>query len=1259
VSLPYLVKHIYTNASDDVIKRGKKIQSLGSTELIEIDELTSTAAFRIKDDLYNSYYKVQIQHFSNPQHFKLRCNCPSGSTLCKHKAAALFRLQELIDRNELSTIQLDYDQRHTTLRARTLEQITIKQACSIESWEEAQAFLENQKATIVKSADERVEAIVKYKGQDYKVIIQKNEERNFDTSCDFYDPHHILCVQKVIVLLQLLKAHGATYFDTIRNKDREKNLLLGIYGYSMQDDWEGKFEFYEKNGKPFLKVLDPSIKRLEVIPKPVIKKSNYGEIPKEIIEETSNIANEPVLSNGFIKPTKALNLVLGSSKSFPYLIITAVTGTQDANSGITGNLEIVDINRNFEGKGFNSAQIEILQVLRKLQHTEVNRYVQRNSPFAGHWDSLVSDDGAQQLDAETQHIIAEYYIPRLFRIFDELGEGVQILTHAAGTPLSSKYVKPVDVISTNTHLEWKVEKKKDIYTVHIDMGNHAIDVYSNEWQCPFIIKQESKYYIFKTAEDTKLVNEFNHSIYKEIPSKDWPRIAQEKILPLSKMQQLHLGAGVTKPMQTLPPEVKVALKEHGEHLVFVPTFLYNNYEINPNDKDKVYMFEKEQLYELKRNIEEEDAFIERFRNLHSKFTYMAVEKYFALKGDDVLKNNWFFLFIDTMKEWQVPVFGFEHLRNYRFNTSRPTTQVYINSSTDWFDAKIEIDFGGQKVNISQVKAALADKQGFVQLADGTLGILPEEWIKKYALLFKVGESGGKDSLRLSKFHYSIVDELYDNRDEEELAEELEEKYRELDKFKNITPVDPPEHLTKILRPYQVSGFHWLHFLQEVNWGGILADDMGLGKTIQALTLMQYLKNERGEVRMLVVCPTSLLYNWENEIKKFTTNLSYYIHHGTQRKVGERNFDNIEIIITTYGTLRSDIKLFTNNKYDVVILDESQAIKNPLSKTAKAAGLIPAKTRLCLSGTPLQNNTFDIYAQMNFLNPGMLGSIEHFKSQFAVPIDKFGDSDSKEHLRKLLFPFILRRTKEQVAKDLPSKTETILFCEMEEEQRKIYDAYRNEYRDKILGVIEQQGIQKSQLSILQGLMKLRQICDSPAILNEQEKLPNHSVKLDELTRELEENMSNHKALVFSQFLGMLALLKQKLTDAGIKYVYFDGSTTAQDREKAIQSFQNDGEVRVFLISLKAGGVGLNLTAADYVYIVDPWWNPAVEQQAIDRTHRIGQTKKIFAYRMICKDTVEDKIIGLQERKKALAKEIISDEEGFVKQLTREDVEYLFS
>jgi SNF2 family DNA or RNA helicase len=371
-------------------------------------------------------------------------------------------------------------------------------------------------------------------------------------------------------------------------------------------------------------------------------------------------------------------------------------------------------------------------------------------------------------------------------------------------------------------------------------------------------------------------------------------------------------------------------------------------------------------------------------------------------------------------------------------------------------------------------------------------------------------------MKLSKYHFSVIEELYLQRDEEELFFQLEEKYERLKDNHEIKPVPAPAHLQSILRPYQESGFQWLNYLREVQWGGILADDMGLGKTIQALCFLHHLKTENGTLKALVVCPTTLMFNWQNEIKKFTPDISFYIHHGGARLKDGISNKAFDVIITTYGTLRSDIKQFVEVSFDYVILDESQAIKNPGSKVTKAASLLKAKSRLCLSGTPLQNNTFDIYAQMNFLNPGMLGSMEFFKQEFSIPIDKFGEKEQKDHLRKLLYPFILRRTKEQVAKDLPEKQEMVLFCEMGQEQRKIYEAYRNDYRDKILGVVENQGIQKSQLTILQGLMKLRQICDSPAIVKEEERYPNVSVKLEELGREITENISNHKALVFSQF-----------------------------------------------------------------------------------------------------------------------------------------------
>jgi non-specific serine/threonine protein kinase len=660
---------------------------------------------------------------------------------------------------------------------------------------------------------------------------------------------------------------------------------------------------------------------------------------------------------------------------------------------------------------------------------------------------------------------------------------------------------------------------------------------------------------------------------------------------------------------------------------------------------------------IRRNKPAEEQFLQTLNGLHSMFQVQP-EGGMALKGQEVLRNNWFFLFMDAMKEKKIPVYGFESLKNYRFNTARPSTHIHLSSGMDWFDAKVEITFGDQRIGIADIKRALASKQSFVQLGDGTLGILPDEWLKKYALLFKVGE-GRNDKLRLSRYHMSVIDELYENRNEEELSFALDEKFERLRAFRQIPEVQPPDHLKPVLRPYQVSGYQWLQYLNEVGWGGILADDMGLGKTVQALTMLHQYKEQQGSLKAIVVCPTTLIYNWKNEVNKFTPGLTCIIHHGNTRSRDAEFLQSHNIIVTTYGTLRSDITLMLKIHFDYVVLDESQAIKNPSSKVTKAASLLNATNRLCMSGTPLQNNTFDVYAQMNFLNPGLLGSVEFFRNEFANPIDKFGEQEQKEHLRKLLYPFILRRTKEQVAKDLPEKTETILFCEMEKEQRKIYDAYRNSYRDKIMGVIDQQGIDKSQLTILQGLMKLRQICDSPAILNEEEKFPNHSIKLDELTRELTENISDHKVLIFSQFLGMLGLIRDRLKEQGVVFEYLDGSTPSADREKAIRHFQDDETVRVFLISLKAGGVGLNLTAADYVYIVDPWWNPAVEQQAIDRTHRIGQTKNIFAYRMICIDTIEDKILQLQERKKALAKELITDDTSFVKALSKADVEYLFS
>ena len=1259
MALPHLLKYVYTHGTDEVVRRGKKIHTLGFVELIEYDDLFGSAVFRVKDDSYSTYYKVNIQRFKDPKDISLRCSCPYNiGDICRHETAALFQLQEMIDRGQLQADGVKYDQRHTVAKMKTIEVKMLRMLSSQEIFEEAEKYLQTQKAKIELAENEVVKASVTLYGAPYSVIIRKNEERNFDTSCDYDDTEHLLCLPKVIVFLQLFTKHGANYFDSIRNWDKDKNKLLEAYGYSLKDDLKGKFEFAYKDGKPFLRVLDASIKRvapLAVPTRPVIipqQREKEIEAPVIVQEETA-------------MPMQRLGVVFNfNKKSYPWFTIDAVIGEpNDKNEGFAGNAEKPDISRYLDTEKLPEDDRQTLTVVRKLQDAEINKYISRNSPFSGIWENIIHQE-EDDLPGETKELMAEYLFPRLKKLCSEQGENSLFFILPANKAFKTSNLEPLQVIKQEAKPHFHVKKTTiDIgvhYTIHCRVNANGIeyDLGQNESNSPLFFLYNQQLHLWRNNEVIHLVDDFLPTGKMEIPADDWNKKLNEFLLPLAKEHQVDFDKSIVQEIKDGEPEVKLFLIEKGDYLVFQPSFSYKGYETKARDRNEIVVPQGDKVIIVHRNRVAENTFIAKLQGLHSNFIVSEETGSLALKGADVLKNNWFFLFVDSMKEIKTPVFGFEALKNFRFNTAKPQTKIFISSNTDWFDAKVDIVFGDQRVTVAEVKRALANKQQFVQLNDGTLGILPDEWLKKYSLLFRVGE-GTNNNLKLSRFHLSVIDELYEERNEEELVVQLEEKYKNIRQLNTIEEIEPPENLKAILRPYQLAGYQWLNYLTEIKWGGILADDMGLGKTVQALSFLDHYRSEHDSLKALVVCPTTLIYNWENEIKKFTPKLTYRIHHGPARTRVKEEITDHDVTITTYGTLRSDIKLLMSVKFDYVILDESQAIKNPSSKVTKAACLLNAKNRLCMSGTPLQNNTFDIFAQMHFLNPGMLGTMEFFRQEFAIPIDKFGEQDRKEHLKKILYPFILRRTKEQVAKDLPEKLEMILWCEMEDEQRKIYDAYRNEFRDKILGTIQEQGIQRSQLTILQGLMKLRQICDSPAILNEEEKFENHSIKLDELTREITENISNHKALVFSQFLGMLALIRAKLDELGVKYEYFDGSTSAPDREKAIQSFQNDDTVRVFLISLKAGGVGLNLTAADYVYIVDPWWNPAVEQQAIDRTHRIGQTKNIFAYRMICRDTIEDKILQLQDKKRALAKELIADDSSFVKSLSREDVEYLFS
>lgn len=1248
MALPHLLKFAYNHGTEEVVRRGKKIHAIGFVELVEHDDLMGSVVFRVKDDSYATFYKVYIQKYKDERAMNVRCSCPYNlGDICRHEVASLFYLQDLIDRNILGLKDLVYDQRHTVVKMKTIDLKSIRTLSSPASLHDAEQFLRTNKASILSAKDDIVKAEVTTGGDTWPVTIRRNDERNFDTSCTCGETEHAICEHKAIVFIQLLNVYGPLYFDSIRNVDKEKDKLLGIYGYSLKDNWQDKFEFIFKDGKPFLRVLDQTVKRVDpsTLKKPA---------PVQAEETTDEVVVEDEVKTGI-----RLGVVLNNNlKQFPYFSVDVVKGEADEEgSAFVGTVEKLDAAKFIETNDLTEADKQLLLLLRRLQAAEISKFVNRNSPFSGIWENIIHHE-EDDLPDDTKELITDYMLPRLQKLFTEHSGPVYLL--AKGKEFKTKNLQPVSLSSVFLHpfFELKKDAKKWNWSYKVKVNSGDADVAENEWNSPLIYLLNHEMRTWQNKEDALLALPFVANGNTSVSQKELETFLQKEALRLAKDYHVDFDESLIKEVKAGEPEVTLQLQERGDYLLLNPTFSYKGYKIRASDKDEIILPQDDGLVLVHRNREKEKEFLSKVENLHSQFVRPEGGSQLALKGTEVLRNNWFFLFVDAMKEMKVPVEGWEVLKNFRFNTHKPKTQIYISNGVDWFDAKVDVVFGDQRVTIAEVKKALQNKQSFVQLQDGSLGVLPEEWIKRYSMLFRLGENK-QEQLRLSKYHISVIDQLYETRDETELMIELEEKYERLREFNRIKKIAPPQHLQPILRPYQESGFHWLNFLSEVGWGGILADDMGLGKTIQALSFLHHLKEKNSNLKALVACPTTLMFNWENEIKKFTPALTYYIHHGAQRTRDVKSFEGFNVIITTYGTLRSDIKLFTEQQFDYVILDESQAIKNPQSKVAKASCLLKAKNRLCMSGTPLQNNTFDVFAQMNFLNPGMLGSVEHFRNDFATPIDKFGEKEQKDHLRRLLYPFILRRTKEQVAKDLPEKTETVLYCEMEDEQRKVYDAYRNEYRSKILGTIEEQGIGSSQLTILQGLMKLRQICDSPSILNETEQLPNASIKLDELARELQENMGHHKALVFSQFLGMLALIKQKLTELEIPFVYFDGSTSAQDREKAVNEFQNNEEVRVFLISLKAGGVGLNLTAADYVYIVDPWWNPAVEQQAIDRTHRIGQVNNIFAYRMICKDTIEDKILVLQERKRALAKDLITDDTGFVKSLTREDVEYLFS
>ncbi len=593
-------------------------------------------------------------------------------------------------------------------------------------------------------------------------------------------------------------------------------------------------------------------------------------------------------------------------------------------------------------------------------------------------------------------------------------------------------------------------------------------------------------------------------------------------------------------------------------------------------------------------------------------------------------------------------------------------RLRVSSGIDWFELGGDVHFDGYSIKLPELLKAIRCGEKTVRLDDGTLGVVPDRWLKKCGLMAAIGEAA-EDLVKFSKSQAALLDAFL-IADETATCDQTFDKIRqELRTFAGVRPQSPPPSFVGQLRPYQQDGLGWFGFLRQFGFGGCLADDMGLGKTVQVLALLEQRRVERSDDATpatdgskpanpsLVVVPKSLVFNWISEARRFTPNLRILDHTGIERARDGQRLMNYDVVLTTYGTLRRDVEFLKDVQFDYVVLDEAQAVKNPASESAKAVRLVKGMHRLALSGTPVQNHLGDLWSVFDFLNPAMLGAAAVFAdSQSSL---RNPDPESRELLARALRPFILRRTKEQVAGDLPARIEQTLYCELDESQRKLYDELREYYRVSLLERIERDGIGKSRMHILEALLRLRQAALHPGLIDPS-RGGEPSAKLDVLIPQLEEVIDEgHKSLVFSQFTSMLAIVRQQLDRARIPYEYLDGKT--RDRASRVERFQSDDACKLFLISLKAGGLGLNLTAADYVFLLDPWWNPAVEQQAIDRTHRIGQSRQVYACRLIAKDTVEEKVVSLQQSKRQLADAIITADNSLIRSLGREELEMLLA
>ncbi|MFC1744095.1 DEAD/DEAH box helicase, partial [Candidatus Riflebacteria bacterium] len=740
--------------------------------------------------------------------------------------------------------------------------------------------------------------------------------------------------------------------------------------------------------------------------------------------------------------------------------------------------------------------------------------------------------------------------------------------------------------------------------------------------------------------------------------------------PLTEVKDIKIEEGLQiKPEDNVPAQPVLIIVERKRVLYIHLSFQYGNC------KDLVTLGDRRSILELPLENENETLWFERNRrkeerNLRRilKFNLIKSGEFtYTLEGDPAF--DFLFDAIPILKKEGWDIKGLENLKEYSLTAGYPEFHVIVKSNLGFIDLSWKMLYEGKELPLVEYWRAFELGQYSYEAGDGVSVRVNEHWFKRmrdtlHDLFAICKDTASKGYARLNHYQASIIEDFVNAATHYDIDDDWRNFSERFNKFEGISHVPVPKSLQGELREYQQEGFDWLCFLKEFGFSGVLADDMGLGKTIQALTLIENFRLKGEEGPSLVIAPTSVAFNWVKEANKFFPDIKVLLLSGKERKAKFKDIKNYDLVITNYALARIDHKTLDKIGFFYLILDEAHYIKNPQSQTAIAVRTIKAQFRLALTGTPLENHLGELWSQFNFLMPGFLGDGDWFDIRYRKPIENHNNQNLLRKLNKRISPFIMRRLKSEVALDLPEKTVTTLFCEMESQQRDFYLELQELFKKKVIKEADHDSSGKSHLLILDALLKLRQTAIHPELLNleklkefELEK-PEQSAKMDLLKDMIHEMVSggNHRALIFSQFTTMLGIIRTYLDEENISYCYLDGSS--RNREEAVEAFQQDETIPIFLISLKAGGVGLNLTGADYVIHMDPWWNPAVEEQANDRAYRIGQSKQVFVYRLVTSDTIEERILKLQESKKALFDGVVTGGR-FEKSLSKQDLIDLFS